>query len=80
MVAVEEAEGEPWDVEEPEADEEAASAGTFTRGGAIEMLRGAEGGRRNPVYQRLDTEFYQCTVKFCEILILELIHKFSNKL
>ena len=44
------------------------------------MLRGAEGGRRNPVYQRLDTEFYQCTVKFCEILILELIHKFSNKL
>ena len=61
MVAVEEAEGE-----EPEADEEAASAGTrATRGGAIEMLRGAEGGRRNPVYQRLDTE---------------LIHKFSNKL
>ena len=59
MVAVEEAEGEPWDVEEPQADEEAASAGTFTRGGAIEMLRGAE---------------------FCEILILELIHKFSNKL
>ena len=81
MVAVEEAEGEPWDVEEPEADEEAASAGTRAiRGGAIEMLRGAEGGRRNPVYQRLDTEFYQCTVKFCEILILELIHKFSNKL
>ena len=39
MVAVEEAEGEPWDVEEPEADEEAASAGTrATRGGAIEML------------------------------------------